>query len=139
MGKRDNELYRQTLLESRSKSEDDFEKYITYISAGALGLSFSFIDKIVPLAEASHLWAMIVGWILLVLTLLGNLFSHFLSKKFTDKTLADFETIDSDQLSHNIDSRNNIIEGINVTTIITLVLGITAILLFVALNFQENA
>lgn len=35
--------YRLYILEQKSKSEDDFEKYITFISSGALGLTVTFI------------------------------------------------------------------------------------------------
>ncbi|SMD43098.1 hypothetical protein SAMN00777080_1675 [Aquiflexum balticum DSM 16537] len=43
--------YRQSVLEQKSKSDDDFEKYITYISSGALIITLTFVEKISPLEQ----------------------------------------------------------------------------------------
>lgn len=36
--------YRLSLLAQKSKSDDDFEKYITFIASGVLGLTITFAD-----------------------------------------------------------------------------------------------
>jgi len=83
--------YRLSILEQKSKSDDDFEKYITLIASGALGLTLTFIDKISPLKESVAVWVIAIGWILLALTLFINLVSHFLSSKFNEKTIQDID------------------------------------------------
>ncbi|AGA76669.1 hypothetical protein [Echinicola vietnamensis] len=100
--------YRLYILEQKSKSEDDFEKYITFISSGALGLTVTFIDKISPLKESVYVWTIILGWGLFALTLFLNLFSHYLSSRYNEKTINEIDMdIDYSMLLENIDKRNH--------------------------------
>lgn len=119
------------------KSEDDFEKLITYISAGALGLSITFIEKIVDLSDSTSLVFLISGWFLLVLALCVNLSSHYISSKLVQKSLEEYDNNDPN-LNENIDSRNRKINRINIFTIVTLILGIASIVLFVTLNILNH-
>ena len=129
---------REAFQRVKEKSEDDFEKYITYISAGALGLSLTFIEKIVQFKETVFLWVLILGWLFLTLTLLVNLLSHFYSKRLIDKTIEDFDNKDPSLLS-NIKKRNKNIDKVNISTIITLILGITLLIIFISLNANNMA
>ena len=131
--------YRKSLLEQKSKSDDDFEKYITFIASGGLGLTITFINEISPLDESKHVYLIISGWILLTLTLLINLFSHFLSSRNDEKTIQDLDDddIDYDQLVKKIDQRNNRIFYLNLSSIIFLGLGITSIIIYVSLNAYQ--
>jgi hypothetical protein len=47
-----NDQDRDAFQRIKEKSEDDFEKLLTYISAGALGLSITLIEKLVLLNSA---------------------------------------------------------------------------------------
>lgn len=127
--------YRKSLLEHKSKSDDDFEKYITFIASGALGLTLTFLDKISPLDKAVFIWIIATGWILLSLTLLINLYSHFLSSKYTTKSIDEIDDeIDYDSLRENLDKRNTNINKLNGWSIFLLFLGILFILIYVILN-----
>jgi len=130
--------YRLSILEQKSKSDDDFEKYITLIASGALGLTLTFIDKISPLKESVAVWVIAIGWILLALTLFINLVSHFLSSKFNEKTIQDIDDkINYDILIERIDNRNKIISNLNLISIILLGLGIIKILIFTIINAYQ--
>ena len=127
--------YRKSLLEQKSKSDDDFEKYITFIASGALGLTLTFMENISPLKCAVHKWLVATGWVLLALTLLLNLLSHFLSSRFTSKSIDEIDDeIKYDELRENLDKRNKIIDRFNISSILSLFLGIIGILLFVIIN-----
>lgn len=127
--------YRKSLLEQKSKSDDDFEKYITFITSGALGLTLTFMENISPLESAIHKWMIVVGWVLLAITLLLNLFSHFLSSRYTSKSIDEIDDeINYDELRENLDKRNKIIECLNISSILALFIGIIFILLFVIIN-----
>jgi len=127
--------YRKALLEHKSKSDDDFEKYITLIASGALGLTVTFLDKISPLDKAICIWLVATGWVLLSLTLLLNLYSHFLSSKYTSKSIDEIDDdVDYDTLRKNLDKRNLNINKLNGWSIILLFLGILFILIYVILN-----
>jgi hypothetical protein len=130
--------YRRDLLAQKSKSDEDFEKYITFISSGALGLTLTFINEISPLKESIGIWIISSGWILLAITLFINLLSHFLSSRYNEKTLKDIdENIDNTDFDCKLERRNNIISALNFISIGTLGLGITSILIFTIINAYQ--
>jgi hypothetical protein len=127
--------YRFSLMEQKSKSDDDFEKYITFISSGALGLTITFIDKISPLKDSAAIWLIATGWILLTFTLLINLLSHFLSSRYYERTIQDIDDdFDYEDVVDRIDKRNKIISNLNLISIILLGLGIISILTYIIIN-----
>ncbi|MDX1773487.1 hypothetical protein [Oceanihabitans sediminis] len=143
MGKSEKEIeewkeYRLSVLEQKSKSDDDFEKYITFIASGALGLTITFIDKISPLKESIVIWVIALGWVLLAFTLFINLLSHFLSSKYNEQTIQDIDDeIEYDNLIDRIDNRNRIISRLNLSSIILLGLGIISILIYTIVNAYQ--
>lgn len=127
--------YRLSVLEQKSKSDEDFEKYITFIAAGALGLTVTFIDKISPLKESVWIWSIIMGWFCLAVTLFVNLYSHYRSSKNNEKAIHDIdENLLYEVLVENIKKRNKTISRLNLSSIILLGLGIFFILLFTSIN-----
>jgi len=143
MGKSKKEIeewkeYRLSILEQKSKSDDDFEKYITFIASGALGLTITFIDNVNPLKESIAIWVIALGWVLLAFTLFINLLSHFLSSKYNEKTVQDIDDeIEYEKLTNRIDSRNKIISRLNLISIILLGLGIISILIYTIINAYQ--
>jgi hypothetical protein len=103
--------FRKSVYENKLKSEDDYEKYLTLISSGALALSITFIEKIVNLNNATCKGLLIAGWVLLTITLLGSLLSHFFSRKYSEKTINDIDdtNIEFEVLLTNLEKRNSIL------------------------------
>jgi len=127
--------FRKEILENKSKSDDDFEKYITFISSGALGLTLVFIEKIVPLKNAIVIWLLALGWFTLAFTLILNLYSHYLSSKYSAQSIDDiYNEIKYDKLEKNINKRNKRIEHLNRLSIVLLLIGILCILTFSTIN-----
>ena len=128
--------FRKSVYENKLKSEDDYEKYLTLISSGALALSITFIEKIVILNNAICKGLLITGWVLLTITLLGSLLSHFFSRKYSEKTINDIDdtNIEFDVLLANLEKRNSILECFNVVNIGTLFSGIILIIIFISTN-----
>lgn len=127
--------FRKEILENKSKSDDDFEKYITFISSGALGLTLVFIEKIVPLKNAIVIWLLALGWFTLAFTLILNLYSHYLSSKYSAQSIDDiYNEIKYDKLENNINKRNKRIEHLNRLSIVMLLIGILCILTFSTIN-----
>lgn len=136
---KDWEAYRLSILEQKSKSEDDFEKYITFISSGALIITLTFIDKISPLDTSVNKWLLILGWGLFAATLLINLISHYLSGRYNEKTVLDIDAgIPNNKITENIKSRNKIISVLNVISIVSLGIGIFSILIFTSINAYNH-
>lgn len=122
----------------KEKSEDDFEKYLTYISAGALGLSITFIDKLVPLENSMFIWFLVLGWISLALTLVINLFSHIYSAKLNDESIKDLDK-NVENIHLIISKRNRKIDFVNYASLVALFLGITFTIIFTSINAIEMA
>lgn len=121
----------------KEKSEDDFEKNIVYITAGTLVLSLTFIEKIVNIKESNSLWVLVVSWSFLVITLVVNLLSHYLSSLFHDKSAEELDN-DNPYLIDNIDSRNRIMRRFNLSSIVTLFIGISCLVIFSSINIYET-
>ncbi len=130
--------FRKNNEETLQKSQDDFEKQLSFISAGTLGLSMFLIDKVVKdITIAHYKWSLIVSWSLLGLTLIINLFSHFLAIRFNYMNIEEIDCSQYDDLKSI--KRNTIIKFINICTLSTLILGIVFLILFMSLNILKNA
>jgi hypothetical protein len=71
---------RKLLVEGEHKSADQFDKTITTLSAGALGLSLVFLEKIAPNPSPKTIVYLNFAWIALVLSLVSILSSFLLSQ-----------------------------------------------------------
>jgi uncharacterized membrane protein len=132
------ESVRNKFDETRNKSEDDFEKSLTLISAGSLGLSMAFIEKIVTIDDSTNVWTLITGWVFLALTLFLNLISHLISSYYSRISQEEFDAKHKD-LNKNIDKRNKNITRINWLTVILLIIGISFIVIFASINISKMA
>ena len=133
MGKRKD---RENLIKIKEKSDDDFELKITYISAGSLGLSMTFIEKIVCFPFAKEIHFLIIAWGLLAITLMINLFSHYLSSYYHELTTDEFDKKDS-KFEKNFNRRNKVLRNLNIGTIFTLSLGIIILIVFLSINLYN--
>jgi len=120
-----------------NKSTDDFEKQLSFISAGALALSITFMDKlVVNLSQSSCRWLLVTGWALLAFTLILNLISHLISAHLHNKTLKEIQEND-DSYYAKAHKRNKRISFVNYISIITLILGLFSIIIFSSLNLYN--
>ena len=125
--------YRLHLKELVTKSQESFEKQLSYISAGALSVSMAFIKNVVgELNKTKSEELLILGWALMGVTLLINLLSHIFTSNCHNKTIA--EIGDGKYNYENALCRHNNIKNLNYVSIATLVLGITLLLIFITLN-----
>lgn len=127
--------FRAELKELFHKSQDTFEKQLSYISAGGLALSVGFIKDIVtPIKDSHYKWMLLIGWILLIITLLLNLASHLIAAKNHKKGAKETEDIEGSYSPEKIDNRGKWMESINWTTVGTLAGGIVLIVLYITVN-----
>jgi hypothetical protein len=126
--------FRNSVYETKSKSEDDFEKYINLLASGGLAITIAFFDKIVDINKADNIALIIIGWILFVLTLLSNLISHYKSISYSQKTIDEIEEKKYDDVFSNLKNRNKTIKFLNGFSIVSVIIGITSIIVFVTLN-----
>ena len=123
--------YIDTLIEIKNKSDDDYEKNVTFISSGTLLLSITFIEKIISINKSNSIWTLILSWIFLCLTLVINLFSHQLSSWYHEKSIEEY---DYDITNEIVRKRNKEIRYINWGTTFLLILGMIFLIIFCSIN-----
>ncbi|MGN6417827.1 MAG: hypothetical protein ACTHMC_10065 [Pseudobacter sp.] len=129
--------FRKELLEVFRKSQDTFDKQLSYIAAGSLALSIGFIKDIVkPIKDSQYKWMLVAGWGALILTLLVNLVSYMIAAKHAKKGAneTEEENVNDKYDPTKIDKRSFWIEFMNWSTVVTLTLGILLIVLYIILN-----
>ncbi|QYA26727.1 hypothetical protein G3I01_14905 [Gramella sp. MT6] len=137
------EEYRSSIYDQQTKSHDSFEKAMTFITSGALALTLTFHDKIVPVGNAKAIFLIAAGWGLLAITLFVNLVSHYLSSKSLNKSADEIDQVISydltfDDFNSNLENRNRNIDRLNKITIWSLGIGLTAIIMYVTINIYNG-
>lgn len=128
------EDYRNSVSENKNKSQDDFEKYINLLASGGIVLSITFLEKIVTVDKTIVNWLYIVGLLLLVVTLLSNLYSHYRSITDSDLIIKEIDEKKYEDVFKNIHKRNKPINILNKVSIWSLIIGTLLILTFVSIN-----
>jgi hypothetical protein len=124
--------YKKELLTLLEKSSDNFERQLNYISAGAIGISMIFIEKIVDITYSNCKVILILSWVFFILTLVGNLVSHIYTFSVHSKTI---EQIDNEQYDYvEAKKRNDNIKMWNIVSAIILILGIVSLVSYVSIN-----
>lgn len=115
------------------KSQETFEKQLSFLSAGALGFSMFFVEKIIADFSLSNCkFLIITSWFSLGITLVVNLISHHLSAQNNYKTLLE---IDANKYDYKkVAIRIKFINIINWITIATLLIGILTFIIYILLN-----
>jgi hypothetical protein len=128
---------RDKIEDSISESQNDFEKNLVYLSAGALALSMGFIEKIVSFDKADDKWILVVSWGFLASTLLLNLASHLISAGNSTKARQEMDSgMDVNQLIEHISNRNKIMRVINWISYIMFVIGVASAVIFCSINMS---
>jgi len=131
------EKFREELISLLHKSQDSFEKQLSYISAGSLALSIGFIKDVVKNITTAYCRGLLItGWILLGLTLLLNCISHIRAADLHNRTIKE---INHDQYDNiKIARRYKEVSRLNWFTVGTMVLGILLIIIFVSINLYHE-
>jgi hypothetical protein len=70
-----NERYTDKLIETQQKTDSIADKWLITLAAGSFGLSFVFIDTLVPLESAAYKPLLVAAWscfaVVLILELIG--------------------------------------------------------------------
>jgi len=71
---------REFLIDSEREGSKSFDKFILSLSAGAIGLSLTFLTNIVSNVSSWSIWFLIIAWGLLVLSMLSTMISLLTSQ-----------------------------------------------------------
>lgn len=125
--------YQTHLKEIVVKSQEAFEKQLSYISAGSLSISIAFIKDVVgDLSKTQEEGILLLSWSLMGFTLLLNLLSHVFTSNCHNKTIGEIG-----QGKYNYKTvlcRHNNIKKLNYVSIVSLIMGIASLLYFISLN-----
>jgi hypothetical protein len=129
------------ILNQRQGEEDDkTDKWIMTLASGSFGLSFAFINQIVPIAEASHTVLLIAAWscflAVLILELIGftvSSFCHSLLAKKENKVLElKYQGIEPEDKERGVFFSANALLGY--ASIMLFIGGSICLILFIAKN-----
>ena len=126
--------YRNSVSENKNKSQDDFEKYINLLASGGIIVSLTFLEKITAVVKIEYIIFYLIGLLLLVVTLISNLYSHHKSIQDSDSIIKEIDEEKYEDIFKNIDKRNKPINLLNITSIWSLIIGTILILTFVSIN-----
>ena len=116
-----------------------FDDQILTISSAALGLSLAFIKDIVPFKDAVDICFYITAIILLALTIMLSLFSHWFSAKinFNEIELIEKHINSKTKIPDGNPFKYNVIHYLNLIMLITLISGISLITYFALSNINH--
>ncbi len=125
--------YTQEQYQALKYSNEQFDKNVLFIASGALGISFAFIEKVIPdLENAINTGFLINSWYCFAGVIFISLVAHFIS------ILANRWAIAHDDQEKNYERICNrwnfTLRTINIIMIIGLLLGIILLIYFVKLN-----
>lgn len=131
---------RSSLISAERESSQYFDKAILTLAAGALGLSLTFIDKIVPHPNPSTLCLLIIAWIFFCASVLSTLISFITSQFACRKQI---NILEKEFFGNNSDKKDecNILGGVtaflNIASISLFVLGVIFLIFFSAKNIDQ--
>ncbi len=133
--------FREELLKRQLSNSEGYDKAILSLSSAGLALSLTAIRFVVPLENASYLWAIKISWILFLLTVISSLVAYLIGNKAIDKQLEIAEDyylkgLASAQTARNQYQRiNNILNSL---TGIFFSIAISLVVIFVILNIKSE-
>lgn len=141
--KDEKERYIEELSRDIDRSNDQYDKNALYLGAGALGLSITFIDRMIgDLPEATGKGWLLTAWILLIVSILSGFVSHFASMEGKLRLLGRLKTPeekrDKDPQS-TLKYWDRWVSFLNILTGTTLIIGISVLVLFVYFNVTNEA
>jgi hypothetical protein len=127
----------ENLDHTATEMDSRFDKALFTIAAGSFGISFAFIDSVVPLASASYTQVLLVSWACFAACIIVMILGHFLSAE-AYRTLRD-ETALAIQKTYNgepVPEKRKIdfVTPCNVASFLFFIGGVACLLSFVFLN-----
>lgn len=129
--------YRQHLLEGRRLSFQQFDKAVLTLSGGGLGLSLTFIDRVVPLSTATHKWILALAWGLFAVSVMSTLISFITSQFAFDRELMlseDYYMHDNEEALTQLNRPATLTKAINVISAASFLLAVMCLVYFVSIN-----
>jgi hypothetical protein len=139
------ERWRRDSEQDSRQSQDQFDKALMTLSAGGIGTTIAFLDKIVPFPQASLKWLLFMIWVFWGTCLLATVFSFYASVRTlarSERQIAgEIDAVraapDPDEvpgLANDGGGWNVVTKVLNQAAAILFVLGLIALLIFIWYN-----
>jgi len=127
--------FEKELVELHTKSYENYDKKLSFLSASSIGFSMVFIKDIVGnISCCTAKWLLMASWILLTVVLVLNLFSHTYTANLHNATLTEIRT--KKYIDTKAVERNKWISIFNCIINVLFGLGIGSLILFVIINYK---
>lgn len=107
-----------------------FDKYILLLSGGSFGVSFAFIQQVVPNPSTTTVPWLIGSWTCFGISILSTLVSFLFSQRACKRAMEIKRSEDSDVTN----TWANCTEGINWNSMAFFILGLATLIIFAAAN-----
>lgn len=130
MSKQD--TYVQELYKVLNYSNEQFDKNVLFIASGALGVSFAFVDKLIPDMEKAIVKnSLINAWYCFAAVIFISLVSHFIASLSIRWSIANYE---KKNWTKKMGYWNWLIRSLNVLMVIGLFMGTLLLINFINQN-----
>jgi len=129
--------YRQELIDAKNASQDQLDKALLTLSAGAFGITIAFLESI---TSTPPVWSglLYVSWFCWGLTIGLSLVAFYLSVKSHDEDLALLHSDPKKLYDENRkDPTNTAVKWLNKISLILFLIGLITISFFAALNLSN--
>ena len=131
--------YRQHLVLARQKAQEDYDKTLIYLSGGALGISFAFIDKLTDGPPFAWQCLLFIAWGSWIASLVIMLLSFRSSRAALERAIEEVDNYTVD----TVDKRPGgifavVTEHANWLGLFTFLAGLVAIGVFVWKNLGST-
>lgn len=126
------DTYTDQQYQALKYSYEQFDKNVIYIASGALGISFAFIEKVIPDIEkaiCSNL--LITSWSIFAVVIFISQVAHFISMCAIRWSINNYQKPNYENGRKN---RNIIIRTINAFMILGILAGLITLIYFVKFN-----
>jgi hypothetical protein len=131
----------EILTEGQVDQERQFDKITMAVAAGSFGISFAFIDKVIPLSDAVYKPVLAAAWacfgVCILLLLIGYRMSSMVFRAMSEEEKRNIENMYEDKpIAYK--KRNTFLNACEICNNLTLLAnagGIVCLILFVFLNF----
>ena len=129
------EDYIQQKYQVLNYSNDQFDKNVLFIASGALGISFGFIEKVVPnLDSTTNQCFLIDSWYCFGGVIFISLLAHFISMMAIRWSIRENNNYCTDKYQKVEKAWNYTVRGMNIFMIVGLFTGIVLLIAFVKHN-----
>lgn len=135
----DNQLleYRQELIDAKNASQDQLDKALLTLSAGAFGITIAFLSEITSTPPSSS-WLLYTSWFCWGLTIGFSLIAFYSSVKSHEEDL-NLLYSDPEKLyeENRKDPYNSAVKVLNKISLILFLIGLVTISFFAAYNLTN--